>query len=83
MSGGAFDYVQFKINSVVDDIKELLSSEEFEYNNTTKDRYQQTVNTLELAAAMLQRVDWLESGDDGEESFHERWEEEVLPLLNN
>jgi hypothetical protein len=26
---------------------------------------------------MAQRVDWLISGDDGEESFHQRWKEEL------
>jgi hypothetical protein len=32
---------------------------------------------------MAQRVDWLVSGDDGEESFMRRWEKEVRPSWQN
>jgi hypothetical protein len=39
-------------------------------------------DTLRKAAEMAQRVDWLISGDDGEESFHRRWEEEGLNKNN-
>jgi len=32
---------------------------------------------LELAGIYLQRIDWLVSGDDSEESFHERLQEDL------
>ena len=28
--------------------------------------------------AMVQRIDWLVSGDDGEDSFRERWGKDVM-----
>jgi len=41
----------------------------------------ETIDILEIAEAMVQRVDWLLSGDDGEESFRSRWAEEVESLM--
>ena len=38
---------------------------------------------LRIGEIMAQRVDWLESGDDGEESFHERWDEDVKGFWRN
>ena len=36
---------------------------------------------MEIAEAYAQRVDWLVSGDDGEESFHERLKEDLDDLI--
>jgi hypothetical protein len=30
---------------------------------------------------MTQRIDWLMSGDDSEESFHSRWDTEIKQLI--
>lgn len=35
---------------------------------------------LKLANIYLHRIDWLLSGDDGEDSFHSRLKEELLNL---
>lgn len=90
MSGGHFDYIQYQIentaNRVQEEIDMIVSGkpDEFGYEpmECTKEtllKFKKTVGTLELAAKMLQRVDWFLSGDDGEESFHRRWKEEELP----
>lgn len=36
--------------------------------------------TLKRAAVYAQRIDWLLSGDDGEESFHRRLEEDLKQI---
>ena len=40
-------------------------------------RFKIASHALKKAATMAQRIDWLVSGDDGEESFLRRWSEEV------
>ena len=89
MSGGHFDYLQYRIHDIAEQIKELIASNEDKtpckwgefvgrhYSPETIQRFKETEHTLRQAAEMAQRVDYLVSGDDGEESFHSRWGEEV------
>lgn len=91
MSGGYFDYVQYEIDDTADNIAAYIRRCEGtdnkdttnyhynyrpEYKQETIEKFKECENTLRRAAAMLQRVDWLASGDDSEESFHHRWENE-------
>lgn len=89
MSGGHFDYAQYRIEDIAVEIDELIKHNEDEtldqygyrrgrgYSEKTIARFSQAAKQLRIAATMAQRVDWLVSGDDGEESFHRRWEEEL------
>ena len=86
MSGGRFDHLQNRITDAADQVDREIrraqgESDEQGYSTqlqpATLDRFRETAQTLRTAAAMLQRVDWLLSGDDVEQEFHERWAEEV------
>lgn len=82
MSGGYFDYVQDSVEQAADEVNSCIrrfESKEHkpEYTSETLEKFRECELTLRCAAAMLQRVDWLLSGDDGEDCFHERWAEEV------
>jgi hypothetical protein len=89
MSGGHFNYQQYRIKDIATEIDELIASNDDEtldqygyrrgrgYSEKTIARFAQAAKQLRIAATMAQRVDWLVSGDDGEESFHRRWEEEL------
>jgi hypothetical protein len=89
MSGGHFNYDQYRIAQMVEEIDSLIQNndkpDEYgykrEYTPETLKRFQEAADTLKAAQAMVQRVDWLVCGDDGEDSFHERWKQEVGPLL--
>ena len=89
MSGGHFDYQQYRMEDIADGIDRLIDE-----NDSTKkytggedigyhfppeiiERFKQTAHTLRQAHEMTQRVDRLISGDDGEESFMSRWDNEV------
>ena len=101
MSGGHFEYRQYQVQEIADEIDRLIakvhktredikgSPEDPSHPDYVWDRYylfsDETLakfakarDTLIKASQMAQRVDWLVSGDDGEESFHRRWEEEQL-----
>jgi hypothetical protein len=94
MSGGAFDYNQYRIEDIAREIQALIESNDdqtpHQYGGTVENNYPpaviakftEAVHTLKQAAEMAQRVDWLVSGDDGEESFLTRWAREVRPYWN-
>ena len=51
-----------------------------EYSDETIKIFRDAVKILRKAAVYAQRIDWLLSGDDGEESLKERLEEELKEL---
>lgn len=84
MSGGEFYYLQFRIAECADEVMKQIEKHKYgdedivKYTEQTLERFKECSDTLEKAGKMLQRVDWLVSCDDGEESFNERWEEDGL-----
>jgi hypothetical protein len=107
MSGGAFDYNQYKIGYIADQIEETVvkngvekTPEEikndwhndewyekypedkfhYKYPDEVIEKMKEAVKALKIAQVYAQRVDWLLSGDDGEESFLRRLEEELNEL---
>lgn len=91
MSGGHFDYMQCHCSQMADQIDEIIARNEDEtldkwgrkrgtfYTIETIEKFKEAAHTLRQAGEMAQRVDWLVSDDDGEESFHRRWKEKVRP----
>lgn len=94
MSGGHFGYDQYKISQIADEIEELIDENDstelgrygdekgYHFTPETIAKFKEAVATLRKAHVMAQRVDYLVSGDDGEESFHHRWQEEIDKLPN-
>lgn len=86
MSGGHFNHDQYRIQQMADDIQNLIetNSEKNEwggarnYPQEVLERFAEAEATLRLGAAMATRIDWLVSGDDGEDNFMERWAKEEL-----
>ena len=84
MSGGHFQYKQWEIGNIADEVEQLIidnDSEElneygdrkgYGYSQETIDEFKNALTTLRLAHIYVQRIDWLVSGDDGEDSFHRR-----------
>ena len=54
----------------------------YEYNKETIKEFKKGLAILRKAYVYAQRIDWLLSGDDGEESFHKRLKEELDNLKN-
>jgi hypothetical protein len=84
MSGGHFDYKQYELGRIADEIEQLILDNDSEEVNKYGDRKgysysPKTIAKFKLARMALlcaeiyaQRIDWLVSGDDGEDSFHSR-----------
>jgi hypothetical protein len=94
MSGGHFNYDQYKLEYIADSIQELIASNNDESLNEWGDRvghgysadtiaeFEKAVKYLRLAFIYAHRVDWLVSCDDGEDSFHSRLKEELEKFEN-
>ena len=108
MSGGRFDYNQYKIREIAESIeseiyrsgrkktKEELREESwrdsswydkypedlkhYEYPPEVIEEFKTGVKLLKQAAVYAQRIDWLLSGDDGDETFLERLEEDLKEI---
>jgi hypothetical protein len=108
MSGGAFNYDQYKIGYMVDQIEETVvkngvekTPEElknegwrdpdwykkypedlfhYKYPDEVIEKMKEGIEVLKRAQIYAQRIDWLLSGDDGEESFLKRLEEDLNEL---
>lgn len=51
------------------------------YSDETINEFKNAIAYLKIAECYAQRVDWLLSGDDGEDTFHERLKEELDKLI--
>ena len=109
MSGGAFQYNQYKIGQIAEDIQETIDKnglkldedlikenqkwygkdyyERFpqdlynhKYSDNVIEKFKEAVDILKKAEIYAQRIDWLLSGDDGEESFFRRLEEDLKDI---
>jgi hypothetical protein len=84
MSGGHFNYKQHHLLDMADSIGSAIlnndSTEKNEwgdnigshYSPETIAEFEKAVKALKMAYVYAQRIDWLLSGDDGEDSFHKR-----------
>lgn len=93
MSGGHFNYDQDKIGRIADEIQYVIDNNNNEgsdewgnfkgrgYNDETVKHLKDSVYYLRLAQIYAQRADWLLSGDDGEDNFVKRLNEEVCDLM--
>ena len=86
MSGGTFDYNQYILSDIADDIERLIAGNNTkndfgysrDFSNETLEKFKEAVIQIKIASNMIHRVDWLVASDDSEETFHERWDKEVF-----
>ena len=111
MSGGHWDYIQYRFTDVIEDIQKLIekngkekTTEElkdlgyrdpewyekypedkfhYKYPDDIIEEFKNAIHHLEMAQIYAQRVDWLVSGDDGEDSFRKRLKEDIEKLNKN
>ena len=84
MSGGYFEYQQYHIQDIIEKLEETkvkIENDEEYYQYDRKEEVLREISNgldyLNLAGIYTQRLDWLFSGDDGEDTFFERLEEEI------
>lgn len=94
MSGGHFDYDQYRIKNMAEEIESIIEKVNmpipkkdkdpwdtrdvyYDFTDETVKEFKRAVHYLRMAEIYTTRVDYLMSGDDGEESFHRRLKEEL------
>jgi hypothetical protein len=85
MSGGRFEYKQNNINYIADQIEEVVLKNskkkiDNKYPVEVIEKFKEGIDILQKAAIYAQRIDWLLSGDDGEETFLERLKKDLDKL---
>jgi hypothetical protein len=92
MSGGHWNYSQSHIQDIADDLGGLIHTNDFKgtnrygdpignrYSPETIEEFERAMVVLKMAYVYAQRIDWLLSGDDGEDSFHIRLQAQLKEL---
>jgi len=94
MSGGFFEYNQYKIYQIAEELEDVIlkngkkrerrESWEDEYNYEYPPeviaKFKEGLEFLKKAHIYAHRIDWLLAGDDGEESFIERLKSDLSKL---
>lgn len=87
MSGGHFNYKQYELGYIVDEIEQQIINNDLHkeawdplYSKETIAEFRNAIYYLKKAQIYAQRVDWLLSADDGEDTFHSRLREELSKL---
>ena len=81
MSGGHFSYRQHNIIEIFEAVENLIlkndTDEGHDFKPETIAEFQAGVTLLRRAYIYAQRIDWLVSGDDDEETFHKRLKDDL------
>lgn len=104
MSGGRFEYKQYNLSLIRDEIRheleiqgtprpngELFSDPSYyekypeekfypKYSKEVDKAFLKAIFYLKVAEIYAQRIDWFLSGDDGEETFLQRLEDDLAEL---
>ena len=92
MSGGHFEYKDFHIHEIADEVENLIcnnDSQEMDdfgypigrnYSPEVIEKFKQGYHHLRMAEIYAHRIDWLVSGDDGERNFLKRLAEDLEAL---
>ena len=85
MSGGNFSHLHYSIGDLAEDVERLIGSNTTGYSPETLRELQRAATVLRQAAVYVRRIDWMESGDDSEDTFHQRLAEDLaaIPGLND
>jgi hypothetical protein len=83
MSGGSFDYNCFRISQFAEELKNRIDENDHEdeygyasrFNKETIEKLNQCQRIIELAGQLAHDIEWLYSGDIGEETFMKRLNE--------
>ena len=85
MSGGFFDYAQFRLGEIQDRIERVIAKNvdgetsrrldeegewHYSFSEETLTEFRNGIEALKKAFVYAHRIDWLLSGDDDEEGFH-------------
>ncbi len=72
MSGGSFDYVWLRVYEFVNDLAGRIITPNEDFKPETIAKLREIEKTVRLAGKLMREVEYLYSGDTGNETFLER-----------
>ena len=88
MSGGHFDYEDFRLQGIAEtlrtDIARIRTKQEWfdSYSDKFVAELERALGVTIEAMIRLHRIDWCLSGDDDEETYYERLEEDLAEMMD-
>lgn len=81
MSGGYFNYNEWTLQNLVDEMEDALQTDWAQtLSPETKKKIQEGIFSLQESAVYVKRIDYLFEGDDAEQTFHNRIKEDLTNL---
>jgi len=85
MSGGYFNYENYRMNDIGRAVEELIAHNDTSeyhggYGPQTLERFQEAVDLIKRVDIIVHRIDYLVSGDSGEETFHRHLNKQLEEL---
>lgn len=81
MSGGHFDYIQYKIIELPEEIQKIIDRNSdvdwYRFSDETIERMKEAIFLSNILYHYIHEIDWMVSGDTGEETFHSRLNKEL------
>lgn len=77
MSGGFFDYNQHHISSIVEDLRVVVETNKYDLPTDIMEDCKNTIKVLEEAYHRVHCIDYLLSGDYGEQSYRDALKERL------
>jgi len=85
MSGGAFEYRDRYIHDFIEEIERNIKNNGIEdetgyssnYSKKVLEKFTNAIELLKISVIYLHRIDWLLSGDDSNETFLERLDDDL------
>lgn len=75
MSGGSFDYAYFHFSKFADDLEScVINSKEYHLSEEWINKMKKSLELFRFCSELSHEIEWVYSGDTGEESFKERME---------
>ena len=93
MSGGYFEGNQYMLGQIVDQIEDIIYKNDsielnawgdkigYGFSEKTIEEFKNATQLIKIAEIYATRIDWLLSGDDGEETFHKRLKENLSNVV--
>ena len=85
MSGGHFDYSQYVIRDIANQLEQDILRNNEDHRRYTKATINEMITTLcalRVCEACVERIDHLLSGDDSEATFRDRLARDILLVLD-
>lgn len=82
MSGGHFEYIQFRFLDPIEELENIIKNKNGEYSEESINKIKECIQYLKLSSIYLNRIDLVLSGDCSEENLSKDINHEINNIRN-